>query len=315
MNFRPYPRPLLACFTLGLASASVSNAQQKVTTTTSSVAYATPQFLWFNTQNAIRIGTVSNSTPWNIIGTYSLAFGQDAEATGSGTFAFGLNAAAKGYAGHPDWESDSFAFGSYSYADAMSMALGNGATATGSGMAFGYLANASNGGVAMGAWSSASGGVSIGGAGYAQYGAVALGEAFAYGTDSVALMRNAFTAGSFSMAVGPEAWATSDYSFALGGQSHTYAWGQVAIGVGNAGNRKDGTPIDPDTPSSSDPIFEVARSDPARGDPWNGVAPGKNALTIYRDGQAHFLNTVRVKASGDIPMTGFQSIPAGVVFP
>ena len=284
---------------LGLASVLPLAAQQKVTTTSASLAYNTPQFLWFNTQNALRVGTVSG-TAWDTIGAYSFAFGPDAEASGAESFAFGSSATATGILDYP---SGAFAFGPSSTAGYASIAIGYCSTAMMQGTALGPYAYAENGGT------------NVGGSGYATNGGVSLGESFAYGAYSLAAIYAA-TSGDYSVAVGVESSAIGDYSVVIGGRSFAAAWGQVVLGSGNKGVRKDGTAIDPETPSPGDPIFEFARSDPARGDSWSyEPTPSENPLTIYRDGQAHFSSVVRVKPGGDIPMTGFQAIPSGVSYP
>jgi hypothetical protein len=269
--------------------------QQKVTTTATSVAMNTPQFLWFNTDNALRIGTVSSSTPWSSgnIGDYSFAFGSNAMAADYG-FAFGDNAQAAATA---------FAFGPNSLAGYSGIAIGHDAIASGSGIAIGPWSYAADGSLQLGGSGAATG-----------YGAISLGESFATAPWAFSAVYCGAAYGYASIGIGVESWAEGDYSVSLGAGAYAKAWGGIALGFGNVAKKRDGSAIAPSNPSSLDPIFEVARPDPAL-ELYPGERGPYNALTIYRDGQAHFIGVVRVPGGGDIPMGTYTAKPSGVVYP
>lgn len=276
-------------------------AQQKISTTSSSVALNTPQFLWFTSQNALRFGTVSNTAPWSTanLGVYSLAFGQDAEAPGAGSFAFGQGASATGQ--------NSFVFGPSAHASHFSIAMGQSAYADVSSIVLGENGNAD------------SGGTQLGGSGMAiAPGAISLGESFAVAPYSFSAVYCGGAYGFGSIGIGVESCAEGDYSVSLGAGACAKAWGGIALGMGNVAKRKNGAAIDSENPASDDAIFEVARPDPALGiDPAGGMPPerGENALTIYRDGDIHAVGAVRVPQRGNLSMGAFQAKPAGVAYP
>jgi hypothetical protein len=302
-------------FAFGMAAVSLPlAAQQKVSTTASSVVLNTPQFLWFTSQNALRFGTVSSTTPWGTsnLGSHSLAFGSDAKASGYESFAFGQNTQALG--------AGSFAFGPNTQAlGYFSFAFGQEAVANHNSIAMGDWSYASNGAVAIGYYASAaSSALHLGGSGWASGGgSIALGESFATAPYSFSAVYCGAAYGFGSVGIGVESWAAGDYSVSLGAGAYAKAWGGIALGMGNVAKRIDGGTVDPENPVASDPIFEIGRPDPALGiDPVGGmpVERGENALTIFRDGQTHFHNVVRVMPGGDVDMGTYQAKPSGVVY-
>ncbi len=278
---------LLALAAFG--SASLAPAQNQVTSSAWTPAINTPNFLWYPTQKAIRFGQIdsSGSTLWNVanVGAYSFAGGLNAFADG-GSFAFGENAYAAGRG---------FAFGDSAYA-------GYGWYSTG--IAIGYDAYAAGG--------SYQAGIAIGGMSSAGIGGLALGDASDALDYSVSVGTGSSAAGAGSTAVGPYPQAVGTRSVAAGYMALASSHGGVALGTGNKTKRKDGTTPTPTATQPSDPVLMVGNA--AQG--WNGSDTTRsNALTVYRDGDAHLAGKLRVQPGGDIPMTGFTTVPAGVSYP
>lgn len=115
-----------------------------------------------------------------------------------------------------------------------------------------------------------------------------------------------------STAIGYMSYAIPDYSVAVGPSAATQSFGSVALGMNTLSKRMNGSNASPGTAQADDPVFMVSQAE-------LGTEPGDtataNALTIYRNGAAHFNGVVRVKAGGDISMGGYTTQPTGVSFP
>ena len=209
-----------------------------------------------------------------------------------------------------------FAFGDSAQAATNAIAFGPNALAGYGGIAMGHDSIANGSGIAIGPWSYAmDGSLQLGGSGAATgYGAISLGESFATGTWAFSAVYCGAAYGEASIGMGVESWAEGDYSVSIGAGAYAKAWGGIALGFGNVAKKRDGTDISSSAASPLDPIFEVARPDPAL-ELYPAERGPYNALTIYRDGQAHFVGVVRVPAGGDIPMGSYVAKPSGVVYP
>ncbi len=193
------------------------------------------RLLWYPQKAAFRAGGVA-STQWNdtSIGNYSVAFGQDTEASGYGAAAFGRGIVSSGnYA---------FAAGYYAEASAAStIAMGENATASGygavaigrNGTASGQYSAALGNGDASGQWAIAIGGqasnlsaISIGGTASGSS-SIALGYGTASGTYATSIGRGIEAAGDYSLAI-----ALSDQTGTTVSQANTMSIMGGSVGIG-----------------------------------------------------------------------------------
>ena len=111
------------------------------------------------------------------------------------------------------------------------------------------------------------------------------------------------TVGDRSTALGYSTVAIGDDSVALGSSLYATALRSVALGTYNIGDkRKDLTTVNPLVADSRDSLVTVGK-----GYAYNQRS---NALTIYRDGDAHFAGSIRMKPAGDISMGSFTAGPS-----
>jgi hypothetical protein len=268
---------------------------------TASGVLSGPRFVWSPANNAMRIGNFTGATDAWATGSYVLGSGS----AGISALSFLGNA------------------GNYS------IAIGDGASAATSsslgvsGIAIGRLSNASNGGIAIGTIANAAGLETIAiGKGAVTSGLYstsirgsALGSfSFAYaltvqGTNSVGFGGGGTTGIWANRAFTYGGTVYADDSVALGVGSSARSRRSIALGKGNDFNRQDGTLPDPVVESLKDPILMVGNWDSTPG------ATQKNALTVYRNNDAHLNGVLRVRPGGDVSMGSFTAVPAGVVFP
>lgn len=120
---------------------------------------------------------------------------------------------------------------------------------------------------------------------------------FATNDLSVAIGYFSMSSGHNAVAIGGESDAIGDHSTALGAYTLAAAPRSAAVGAWNKPVKKGTTAApDPIIATPTDPIFNVGNGE--------GFLR-RNALTVYRDGDAHFAGTVRIKPSGDIGMGSF----------
>lgn len=264
-------------------------AQDQVVTTTSSTPINTPVLLWYPTKNAFRLGEFTNSSymtqSW-AVGDGSFGMGLDVRA-GTKSFVFGDNAEV-GYG-------SAFVFGEDAGAHSSAIVMGESANSYWQGVAIGENAY-SHGYYSM----------SVG------------ADSTSSGQNSAAFGYGAISAGSSSLAGGKDAMSIGTSSTAIGHRALSEAFAAIVLGFNNESLRKDGSaivenlspPVDPSDMDlfESEPILMVGNATAT------GEANRSNALTIYRDGDAHFTSTVRVPASGDISMGDFDETPTGVLY-
>lgn len=267
-------------------------AQEKVSSVSWSPTIGSPALLWYPTQRAVRFGVLdsSGSSNWSSanIGEYSFAGGLNAYAPAEGAFAFGINSIAGFH---------SIAIGHEAAADGYDMAsiaIGEETEATYEAtIAIGYKAkaNGSSGGTAIGPWATAVG-----------------------GGDNVAIGMGAYASGGVDIAIGGNARSSGSTATAIGYMALAPVSGGVALGVGNAVKRKDGSLVGA-SGTAVEPLFMLGNGNlytltyPAN-------SPGRaNALTVFKDGDAHFTGAVRVPQRGDISMGSYTAKPTGVQFP
>lgn len=276
----------------------------------------TPRLFWQPSTNIFRVGVVNLSAAhFGSTLANSFAFGSgtvsagaflfNGTSAGAGSFVFGAGASAVGTYG----DFTQIAFGKNSYATNSGIAIGESANAqagsytigafslaSSQSFAFGHMANAANSSIVFGQSS------------YANKQSIALGNEASAGsavvTGGVALGYSALALGQRSTALGYDSTATTDYSVALGHDSTTNAIGQMRLGKSAVAPTMRGSSLQPSVSAAApeDPVFVVGN-----GVDINGEAPPnmKSPLIIYRDGQSHFTNTLRVAPGGDLSMGDF----------
>jgi hypothetical protein len=283
-------RPLLGLLGASTFIASADAQRLAVTTPVNSVPALTPSLVWFPELRALRFGEVSESAVWSpqMVGPYSFAAGFNSVA-GFGSFAFGSYAAAA---------SESFVFGAGASATASSIAVGSAASGHLSSISIGSGASSANFSLSVGEGASSLG-----------HASVALGASSAAAADgSSALGPQSSAVGLRSAALGNAAMAVADQSIAVGPYALATAQGSAALGYANASVTKSGGLPSPGHPQPEDPILMI-------GSGTGSPIARANALTVFRDGDAHFAGAVRVPPRGDVPMGGFTAKPPGVQYP
>ena len=87
------------------------------------------------------------------------------------------------------------------------------------------------------------------------------------------------------------------------------------MGVGNAAKRKDGSFVGA-SGTSVEPLLMLGNATNLSSMTGAANSPGRsNALTVFKDGDAHFTGAVRVPPRGDISMGSYTAKPTGVQFP
>jgi hypothetical protein len=257
------------------------------------------RLVWSPANNALRIGEFTGQAEAWAVQSYVLGSGS----AGAHALTFLGNAGSK------------------------SIALGQGSSSGGGvagGVAIGTSSSAPSGGIALGRSATASGGDSIAigpGALASGYQTVAIrgsaqgASSFAFGT----IVNGVSSVGLGSGGMGSGIYANNAFTFAgsvyaneavaLGFGTFTNSLRSVALGRGNVSKRQDGSTPDPVVANLRDPILMVGNWDSTPG------ATQKNALTVYRNNDAHLNGVLRVRPGGDVSMGSFTAVPAGVVFP
>ncbi len=168
------------------------------------------------------------------------------------------------------------------------------------------------GSIAIGTWSSSASGFGLAIGSHANSSgdfSTSLGNyvsSIGYGSTSLGFY--ATSIGDASVALGLFSEAISNESFSIGANTQTRAFGSLALGRFNRGNkRKDGTTeVVPSVSHLSDPALTLGNGT------GTSASLRKNAFTVYRDGDAHFAGSVRMKPAGDISMGSFTAGPSRV---
>lgn len=223
------------------------------------------RMMWYPGKAALRVGGVSlfeGATSW------------DDSVIGAYSIATGFNAKASG--------PSSVAMGRGVVAAGWygpCVAMGEGAVASGG----------AAGNVALGYYTTASGMV----------GSTALGaNTTASNQYATALGHQNTASGLGALATGGYNLASGDYATSLGYSTTARSYGVTVIGRFNALE----TSFNPTSWVDSDPLFIVGNG---TGNPLNTIPAtvrNRNALTVYKNGNATFQGVVRVAPGGDIPM-------------
>ena len=111
--------------------------------------------------------------------------------------------------------------------------------------------------------------------------------------------------GSGSAAFGRYSFASGDVSTALGNYTRAESFGSFVIGQYNVGGyfAGSGSTTGRNTWFDEDPAFEIGNGHDGSLE-VSGLPLYRNALTVYKNGNATFMGVVRVAPGGDIPMFG-----------